>query len=144
MPWISIDKAGSKLSEIETRPHNQLQSVEQADDTLGDSIAGKHVTNLQVKNYGAHVRNISGNPHGTFHNTLDGITQADDTSTDSTAGKHTTNAQLKVYKDHTMLTTVHHVAMAAQVNSVAATLPALVTDFNALLAKLRATGRLTP
>lgn len=31
-------------------------------------------------------------------------------------------------------------AAPAQVDSVAATLPALVTDFNALLAKLRAAG----
>ncbi len=54
--WDKLNKSGSKLSDIETRPHSQLQSIEQADDTSTDATGGKHTTNAQLKGYSDHVK----------------------------------------------------------------------------------------
>jgi hypothetical protein len=61
--WDSIAKAGSTLADIETRTHDLLQEIEQADDTSASVDAGKHVTDALVKKYEDH-RNASQNVHG--------------------------------------------------------------------------------
>jgi hypothetical protein len=43
--WTIVSKTGSKLSDIETRPHAQLQDVLQTDVDLTDTDPAKHVTN---------------------------------------------------------------------------------------------------
>lgn len=47
--WASLDKTGSKLSEIESRDHSDLQGISQADSHKPDGEPGKHVTNAQAK-----------------------------------------------------------------------------------------------
>lgn len=43
--WDVISKAGSRLDDLESRDHSQLQSIEQADVSLSDSSPEKHITN---------------------------------------------------------------------------------------------------
>jgi hypothetical protein len=124
--------------------HDMLDEIMVLDISSADTVQDRHLSDSQGKKWEDHVDIVDGNPHGTDHSMLDAIIQANDTSTNTDTGKHVTDAQLKVYKDHTVLTTVHHSAMAAQADSSAIALLTLVGDFNALLAKLRATGRLTP
>lgn len=71
--WRNVDTTGSALTDIETRPHSDLQDILQADDTSNSSTTGKHVTDAQVKTYGDHVRITAANPHGTDHSQLDAI-----------------------------------------------------------------------
>lgn len=54
--WDVVDKAGSKLSDIETRPHSMLQSVYGSDATnsgivIEDTIHVKHVSDEQAKRW---------------------------------------------------------------------------------------------
>lgn len=77
--WAIVDKRGSHLSDLETRPHSELTNVLQADDTSTSTALEKHVTDAQVKVYGDHVRTTNANPHGTDHSMLDALT-ADDHS----------------------------------------------------------------
>lgn len=43
--WSVVSKAGSRLDDLESRSHNQLQSVLQADVSLEDNSLEKHITN---------------------------------------------------------------------------------------------------
>lgn len=49
--WSLIDKTGSKLTDIATRPHSDLQNVLQGDDTSSSTTVGKHVTDAQLRAY---------------------------------------------------------------------------------------------
>lgn len=56
--WDIIDKTGSKLSDIETRPHSDLQKVYGADTTdtgiiIEDAAHVKHVSNAQAAKWEA-------------------------------------------------------------------------------------------
>lgn len=48
-PWINIDFTDSELSDIETRPHSDLQLIGEADETSADITKDKHVSNNQLK-----------------------------------------------------------------------------------------------
>jgi len=49
--WGNIDFTGSRLSDIQTRPHSQLQSVLGADVTDDDATQNKHISNAQAKKF---------------------------------------------------------------------------------------------
>lgn len=61
--WRVLDFTNSQLSDIETRPHSDLQDVLQADDTSSSTDAEKHVTDALVKKYEDH-RTASSDVHG--------------------------------------------------------------------------------
>lgn len=47
--WQLLNFSGSKLSDIETRPHSDLTSIDAADDTDTDNTFDKHVSNAIMK-----------------------------------------------------------------------------------------------
>lgn len=105
--WSIIDKAESKLSDLEERTHAMLQSV------LGwssgaDTAQVRHISQADGKVWQDHVEIVDGNPHGTDHAMLDAIEQSNDTSADADGGKHVTDAQVKKYEDHRLDATIHH------------------------------------
>ena len=171
--WGIINKAGSKLSDIETRTHAMLTDV--LGWTTGtDTAQVKHISNADGKVWQDHVEVIDGNPHGTDHDMLEAIGVLDPSDTDGVKDKHLSNGQAKVWQDHTADVTIHHTLediqdniasmltagnavtltyddvantltvsvaqTAAHANSTAIDVPGIVTDFNALLAKLRTSG----
>lgn len=74
--WAIVNKAASKLSDIETRTHAMLQSV------LGwvndaDIAQVRHISNANGKKWEDHVDITDGNPHGTDHHMLDGLADDD-------------------------------------------------------------------
>lgn len=97
--WTQIDFTDSKLSDIISRPHSDLQLILPADDTDSDTDLDKHVSNAMVKVYADHVAINDANPHGTDHDQLDAIGEADETSADATKDKHVSNLQMKTAYD---------------------------------------------
>lgn len=77
--WQIINKAGSKLSDIETRPHEQLTDVEGWEADV-DVEQTKHISNADGKVWQDHVETVDGNPHGTDHDQLEGIDTDESTS----------------------------------------------------------------
>lgn len=51
--WAVVSKIGSKLSDLETRPHSDLQSILGADATSSDTTQNKHISNAQAKKWEA-------------------------------------------------------------------------------------------
>jgi hypothetical protein len=163
--WAVVDKVGSRLDDIETRPHAMLQEV-LGWKSLGDGTQDKHISNANGKVWQDHVEIIDGNPHGTDHAMLDAIMVLDPTSADITKDKHLSNAQGKVWQDHTQNTNIHHAPALASVdavitvtgtagvlytgteqaiiNALIADVTALKNSLNDLKAKLRTPGTLTP
>jgi hypothetical protein len=136
--WGIISKATSKLSDLETRPHSQLESIEGVNVASTDTGQVKHVSDANGRKWEDHVDTNNANPHGTDHSQLDAIAQADDTSSNTDGGKHVTDAAMKYLKDRA------HDAMTATADSTAADVATLKADFNTLLGKLRSTGRMAP
>jgi hypothetical protein len=103
LPWVVVDKAGSKLSDLETRTHVMLQDV--TGWTTGiDTAQVRHISDANGKVWQDHVEIVNGNPHGTDHAALDGIAVLDTASSDATQDRHLSNAQSKVWQDHKELT----------------------------------------
>jgi hypothetical protein len=98
-PWTSLDFTNSELSDIENRPHADLQLILPADDTDTDTDLDKHVSNNMVKGYNDHVLITNANPHGTDHDQINNIGEADETSADATKDKHVSNLQMKTAYD---------------------------------------------
>lgn len=97
--WDMISKAGSKLSDLETRPHSQLQVIDGW--VSGTAITQtNHISQADGKVWQDHVLVISGNPHGTDHSQLSGVLGADTTSSASAKTKHVSNLQAKTWQDH--------------------------------------------
>jgi hypothetical protein len=63
LAWQQIDTAGSKLADLETRPHSALQDVEIADATGADDTTPRHLTDADAK-AGADHRNATSDVHG--------------------------------------------------------------------------------
>jgi hypothetical protein len=98
--WSLVNKAGSRLNEIVTRPHSDLQDI--TDWTGG--AADRHISVENGVDWQAHVDVVDGNPHGTDHAMLEAIGELDPTSTNATKDKHLSNAQGKVWQDHVGIT----------------------------------------
>ena len=65
--WDSLSKAGSKLTDIETRNHSMLQNVEGFDPTDSSSVKNKHVSNADTMRWEAAANSVSGvSGTGTF------------------------------------------------------------------------------
>jgi hypothetical protein len=63
--WDMVSKGGSKLSDIEERPHSQLQSIDGW--TTGVSTTqNKHISQANGKKWEDHVNITDGDPHGTI------------------------------------------------------------------------------
>jgi hypothetical protein len=67
--WSLVNKAGSRLNEIVTRPHSDLQDI--TDWTGG--AADRHISVENGVDWQAHVDEVDGNPHGTDHAMLDTV-----------------------------------------------------------------------
>ena len=61
--WSVVSKAGSNLTDIETRNHNNLQTIGEADLTSTDGTKRQHISNAQGKAWEDH-RNASQDVHG--------------------------------------------------------------------------------
>jgi hypothetical protein len=96
--WSIVDKAGSKLTDIEDRSHSMLQDV-LAWVTGTDTAKVRHISNADGKAWQDHIEVTNGNPHGTDHSQLDAIGVLVP-GTDTTQDKHLSNAQAKVWQDH--------------------------------------------
>lgn len=69
--WAIINKAGSSLTDIVTRPHSALQSIlGWINDT--DASQVRHISNANGKKWEDHVDIIDGNPHGTDWDMIEG------------------------------------------------------------------------
>lgn len=75
--WDVVSKVGSNLTDIETRNHNDLQTIQELDPTSTDATKRKHLSDAQGKVWQDHVTIVDGNPHGTDHHMLDGLTDDD-------------------------------------------------------------------
>lgn len=65
--WASLSKAGSALTDIETRKHSMLQNVEGFDPTDADSVKNKHVSNADTMRWeAAAAASVGGIGDGTF------------------------------------------------------------------------------
>lgn len=60
--WADVDKTGSALTDIETRPHSALQGIGEADSASSDATKDKHVSNAQMKAAADHI--AATNAHG--------------------------------------------------------------------------------
>jgi hypothetical protein len=94
--WSLVNKAGSRLNEIVTRPHSDLQEIRDWEGGTND----RHISVDNGVDWQAHVDVIDGNPHGTDHAHLDSIAVLDPTSTNATKDRHLSDAQGKVWQDH--------------------------------------------
>lgn len=74
--WGIINKAQSRLDDIETRTHAMLQSILGWSPTT-DATQNKHISNANGKVWQDHVEVTNGNPHGTDHDMLDGLSDDD-------------------------------------------------------------------
>ena len=74
--WGIINKAQSRLDDIETRTHAMLQSI-LGWSTGADAVQDKHISNANGKVWQDHVEITNGNPHGTDHDMLDGLDDDD-------------------------------------------------------------------
>lgn len=63
--WNAIDKTGSRLSDIETRPHSDLQSIQELNVSSTDDTKNRHLSDAQAKVWQDHTNVIAGNPHNT-------------------------------------------------------------------------------
>jgi len=81
LAWQQIDTAGSKLDDLETRPHSALQDVEIADETGTDDVTPKHLTDADAKAAADH-RSATSNVHGA----TGAVIGASDLATTDTAG----------------------------------------------------------
>jgi len=67
LAWDSISKAGSALSDIESRAHSQLTSILGFDPTSPDSVKNKHISNADAMRWEAAANSVSGaSGTGTF------------------------------------------------------------------------------
>ncbi len=106
--WDMVNKAGSRLSDIVTRPHSDLQTI-LGWQTGADVAQVRHISQADGKVWQDHVEVTDANPHGTDHSQLNAIAELDPTSADATKDKHLSNAQGKVWQDHSALTSnTHH------------------------------------
>ncbi len=65
--WDSLSKAGSKLTDIETRTHAMLQSVLGFDSSSSDSVKNKHISNADSMRWeAAAALSVGGIGDGTF------------------------------------------------------------------------------
>lgn len=81
--WTQINFSGSLLTDIATRLHSNLQTIEGADNTDTNTTRNKHVSNNDMKT-------LKDNDAKT----------ADDTDTNTTRDKHVSNNDMKVNTDH--------------------------------------------
>jgi len=74
--WLVVDKAGSKLTDIETRLHSMLQEVK-GWATGTDTTKDRHISDAIGKVWQDHVEVTNGNPHGADHAMLDALEEDD-------------------------------------------------------------------
>ena len=51
IPWANLSLSGSDLAQIETRRHEDLQEIRQADDTSADDTPDRHISDAQAKTW---------------------------------------------------------------------------------------------
>jgi len=127
LAWAQLDTAGSKLADLDDRPHSALQDVALADESGTDAVTPKHLTDAQAK-AGADHRNATSGVHGA----TGAVIGAGDLATGVTAG------------------VVFRTDPVADLNLTASNPPtqsevqAIGDKVDELLARLRAAGLLTP
>lgn len=127
LAWDQLDTAGSRLEDLDDRPHGILQDVALADETGADGATPKHLTDLQAKADADH-RNATSGAHGA----TGALIGAGDLATPATAG------------------VVFRADPVADLNLPASNPPtqgevqAIGDKVDELLARLRAAGLLTP
>lgn len=126
IPWLSINKTGSNLTDIFTRPHSSLQSIGEVDATSTNATKDKHVNNLLAKGWEDHKASTS-NPHsvtksqvglGSADNTSDvnkPVSTATNTAINTAVSTHESDASIHVANAPqapltTQLTTITHTA----------------------------------
>jgi hypothetical protein len=67
--WSLVNKAGSRLNEIVTRPHSDLQEIRDWEGGAND----RHISVENGVDWQAHVDVIDGNPHGTDHSAIEAV-----------------------------------------------------------------------
>jgi hypothetical protein len=127
LAWVQLDTAGSRLEDLDDRPHAALQDVVLADEGGADSTTAKHLTDIQAKAAVDH-RNATSGAHGA----TGALIGAGDLATPGTAG------------------VVFRADAVADLNLSASNPPtqgevqAVGDKLDELLARLRAAGLLTP
>jgi hypothetical protein len=121
--WASVDKTGSALTDIVSRPHSALTSILEGDPLSSDTTRNKHVANNDLKLAEDHRAATSA------HGATGDLVGTGDTATTTTAG------------------VVLKAAAVADANSVGATydqakVQNIADQLNALMASLRSSGAL--
>lgn len=71
--WVQIDKAGSLLADIETRPHSALQSIGTVDPASTNTTRDKHVSNNDIKALVDHTADMALHITAAQNTLLDGL-----------------------------------------------------------------------
>ncbi len=126
--WTSVDKTGSALADLVSRPHSALTSILEADPASADATRNKHVASNDLK-LAADDRVVTAAHRAatSAHGATGDVVGVGDTATDAVAG------------------VVLQGAAVADANAVGATysqaeVQNIVDQFNALLAALRTAG----
>jgi len=147
--WAQLDFTGSKLADIATRNHSDLQSIGQADDTSTDIVKDKHVSNAMMKAIPDHTGATTAHGStGAIVGNLDyatavlgGVVLKATAVTDAIASTVSVASP-----DSTDLATVITLAneLKADVNTLVVDVNLIKTQLNALLAAERTAKQLTP
>lgn len=71
--WTKVSKAGSDLTDMVTRNHDDLQTINELDPTSADTVKNKHLSNAQAKVWEDHNYTTSGNPHDVTTSEIKGV-----------------------------------------------------------------------
>jgi len=154
--WAQLDFTGSKLTDIATRNHADLQSIGQADDTSTDIVKDKHVSNAMMKAIPDHTGAITAHTGATTaHGSTGAIVGNLDYATavlggvvlKATAVTDAIASTVSVASpDSTDLATVITLAneLKADVNTLVSDVNLIKTQLNALLAAERTAKQVSP
>jgi hypothetical protein len=127
LAWTQLDTAGSRLEDLDQRPHSALQDVALADAQGTDAATPKHLTDAEARAGADHRAATSG-----AHGATGALIGAGDLATDLTAGV--------VFRAGA----VADLNLAASDPPTQAQVQAIGDKVDELLSRLRAAGLLTP